>query len=487
MKTSLKHFMFFAGLLLSTTLFAQTDSTTLVADSILAVQEAVVETPVDTVASPMPLAGFSFHSLWRGLLGMVSLLGIAILFSRNRRSINWRIVIVGLSLQIVIALGILYIPFVHSFFDIAGKVFVKIMDFTRIGTEFLVGDLLDTSKVGYIFLFQVLPTLIFFSALTSLLYYLGVIQKVVFGIAWALRKLFGLSGAEGLTVAGNIFLGQTEAPLLAKRYLPAMSPSEMFLVMSAGMATIAGGTMAAYIGMLGGESPEARLQFAQYLLSASVMAAPAVIVFAKVIMPQTEEVTTDMNVSSEPMGNNPLEAISMGTVEGIRLAVNVGAMLLVIIAMMAFLDYILGGLIGSRTGLNTWLTSIMGRPTVFNFQFIVGLIFTPIAWLMGVCMEDINTVGGLLGTKIIINEFVAYSDLSVLKELGTFVQEKSVVMSTFILCGFANISSIGILLGGVGALAPNHRPFITKYGLLAMLCGTLASCMSATIMGMILG
>ncbi len=440
-----------------------------------------------SVQSPLPVAGFSFTSLWRGVLGMVSLVFIAFLLSRDRRHIDWKVVGIGLALQLALALGVLYVPFVQLFFEFFGKIFIKIMDFTRAGTEFLVGDLLDTSKVGYIFLFQVVPTLIFFSALTSLMYYLGVIQRVVVGIAWLLRKVFGLSGAEGLTVAGNIFLGQTEAPLLAKNYLPKMTPSEMFLVMSAGMATIAGGVMAAYIGMLGGDDPEARLQFAKYLLSASVMAAPAVIVFAKILMPQTEEVATDMNVSSESAGTNAIDAISNGTIEGLRLAANVAAMLLVFIAMMAFLNYLLGGLIGRYTGLNDWLTEVMGRPTQFDFQFILGLIFTPIAWLMGVCNQDINQVGSLLGTKIVINEFVAYSDLNRMRELGLFLQEKSIIISTFVLCGFANVSSIGIILGGVGGLSPKHRPFISKYGILALICGTLASCMSATIMGMILG
>jgi CNT family concentrative nucleoside transporter len=342
--------------------------------------------------------------------------------------------------------------------------------------------------VGYIFVFQVLPTIIFFSALTSLLYYLNVIQVVVVGIAWLLKKALRLSGAEGLTVAGNIFLGQTEAPLLVKRYLPNMNRSEIFLVMSAGMATIAGAVLTAYIGLLGGNDPVARLTYAKYLISASVMAAPGVIVISKIIYPQTESIDTDLKVDKSQVGNNLLDAISNGTTEGVKVAVNVGGMLLVFIAMVAMVNWIFGGFIGRYTGLNTWLANVSdGKFTEFNFQFIVGAVCTPIAWLMGVAKEDMITVGGLLGEKIMLNEFVAYNDMAVLKEAGRFVYEKSLIMSTFLLCGFANISSVGIQIGGISILAPNQRQNLTELGFLALLCGALASCMSATIVGMILG
>lgn len=478
----------------SAIMFAQTDTTAAaVLDSIPLGTPEMAQSPADTPAElttvvPIAPAGISANSLMRGILGMISILGIAFIFSKNRRRIDWKTVLIGLAVQTALAVGVLYIPFIKVFFEVIAQFFVKVMDFTGAGAQFLFGDLLDTSKIGYIFVFQVLPTIIFFSALTSLLYYLNVVQVVVVGIAWLLKKAFRLSGAEGLTVAGNIFLGQTEAPLLVKRYLPNMNKSEMFLVMSAGMATIAGAVLTAYIGLLGGSDPVARITFAKYLLSASVMAAPGVIVIAKIIYPQTESVDTDLKVDRNSVGKNVLDAISNGTVEGVKVAVNVGAMLLVFIAMVAMLDYILGGLIGHYTGLNSWLTNVSdGKFTTFNFQFVVGMVCTPIAWLMGVAKEDMVAIGGLLGTKVMINEFVAYNDMATMKAAGTFIYEKSIIMATFLLCGFANISSIGIQIGGISILAPNQRQTLTELGFLALICGTLASCMSATIVGMILG
>ena len=449
---------------------------------------SVVMAQTEQVVAPIAPTGITAASFFRGILGVISILLIAFLFSKNRKAINWKIVITGLTLQALLAIGVLKVPFVAAFFEIVAQFFVKVMDFTAAGSNFLFGGLLDTSNIGYIFVFQVLPTIVFFSALTSLLYYLNVIQVVVVGIAWLLKKAFGLSGAEGLTVAGNIFLGQTEAPLLVKRYLPNMNRSEMFLVMSAGMATIAGAVLTAYVGLLGGNDPVARLMYAKYLLSASVMAAPGVIVIAKMIYPQTESVDTDLKVDSATVGSNVLDAISNGTVEGVKVAVNVGAMLLVFIAMVAMVDFLLEGVIGHYTGLNNWLADVTdGKYTEFNFQFVVGAIFTPIAWLMGVAKEDMVAIGGLLGTKVMINEFVAYNELTVLKSAGAFVYEKSIIMSTFLLCGFANISSIGIQIGGISILAPNQRETLTQLGFLALICGTLASCLSATIVGMILG
>lgn len=457
---------------------------TLAADSVAAVQTAKVTNPHHLLQG----AGFTMTSLLRGLLGMFSLICIAVLFSRNRRAINWKQVGVGLALQILLAVGILYVPFIGSFFEIFGKVFVKILDFTKAGTEFLLGDLVDLNKTGYIFLFQVLPTIIFFSALTSLLYYLNIIQKVVVVIAWALKKVLNISGAEGLTVSANIFLGQTEAPLMSKKYLPEMTRSEIFLVMSAGMATIAGGVLAAYIGLLGGGDPAARLMYAKYLLSASVMAAPAAIVFSKILMPQTEKPNEGLVVSSESVGSNALDAISNGGSEGVKLAVNVAAMLLVFIAFVTFANYLLGGLIGRFTGLNDWVVEFTsGQFKQFNLEFILGMLFTPLAWLMGVGSSDVPLVAGLLGKKLIINEFVAYADFVSLKDAGAFLEQKSIIMVTFILCGFANISSIGIQIGGIGSLAPNKREWLTQYGPLAMVAGALSSCMSATIVGAILG
>lgn len=435
-----------------------------------------------------PVQGINLTSVLRGVFGMCVLIFIAWLLSKDRKKIDWKIVATGLSLQIILAFGMLYIPAFQYFFEFLGKIFVKILEFTRQGTSFLAGGLLDTSKSGYIFIFQVLPTLIFFSALISLLYYLNIIQRIVQGIGWCIRKIFRLSGAEGLTVAGNIFLGMCEAPILVKRYLSSMNRSEMFLVMSVGMATISGGVMAAYIGMLGGNDPVARLQFAKYLISASVMAAPGAIVFSKIIIPQTEPLSHDkITISRDKTGKNVLDAISNGAIEGLKLAVTVAALLLVFIAMVALLNYLLGDLIGRYTGLNRWLSEMAGHPVTFNFQTLIGWIFTPVAWIMGVCNDDAGYVGSLLGTKIVLNEFVAYADLNMLKNASLFVQEKSIIIATFVLCGFANISSIGMQIGGIGVLAPDQRKTLTRYGFLAMICGTLASCMSATIVGMIIG
>lgn len=430
---------------------------------------------------------FSFLNLLRGLLGMVVLLGIAWLFSRDRKNINWKTVGVGLGIQMTLAIGVLYVPFVRVGFEFFGRIFVKILDFTRAGSSFLFGSLLDVDTFGSIFAFQVLPTIIFFSALTSLLFYWGIIQKVVWAMAWVFTRLMKLSGAESLSVAGNIFLGQTESPLMIKAYISKMNSSELMLVMAGGMATLAGGVLAAYIDMLGGNDPMLRLEFAKHLLIASVMAAPAAVVFSKILVPNTEKVNTNVEVSKEKIGTNELDAISNGTTEGVKLAVNVAGMLLAFIALIAMLNYILG-FIGGHIGLNAWIADITnGQFEGFSLQFILGYLFAPIMWLIGVCPQDIALVGRLMGEKLILTEFIGYISLSELKAASAFVDYKSVIMSTYILCGFANIASIGIQIGGIGALAPNKRSQLSKFGPLALLAGTLASLMSATIIGMIYG
>ncbi|MCH5328150.1 MAG: Na+ dependent nucleoside transporter [Coprobacter sp.] len=435
----------------------------------------------------VPAQGISFISAARGLLGIAALLAVAFAVSRDRKHIRWRTVITGLAIQLILAFGILYVPFIQTGFEWAGRAFVKVMDFARSGSDFLFGPLLDTRHAGYIFVFQVLPAIVFFSALTSVLYYLNVIQRVVQALAWCLHKLLGISGAEGLTVAGNVFLGQCEAPLLAKEYLPAMNRSELFLVMTAGMATVSGAVLSAYIGMLGGDDPAGRVLFARYLLSASVMAAPGAVVFAKIIVPQTEKGDSSLQTSPSRGGDNLLDALSGGAVQGVRLAVTVAALLLAFIGTVALLNYLLGGVIGRYTGVNRWLTEMYGRPAELNFQTLTGWLFTPLAWLMGVCKEDMTTVGSLLGIKTILNEFIAYADFNMLKNTGAFVQEKSIVITTFALCGFANIGSVGMLTGGIGVLAPNQRKTLTEYGFRAMLAGMLASCMSGVLVGMIAG
>ncbi|WP_322550839.1 NupC/NupG family nucleoside CNT transporter [Flavobacterium psychraquaticum] len=432
--------------------------------------------------------GISFTSVWRGLLGMISLLAIAYLFSSNRKAINWKTVGIGIAAQLLLAIGVLKVPFVKAGFEFVGNLFVLVLDFTRAGSEFLLGGMMNIESFGFIFLFQVLPTIIFFSALTSLLFYLGVIQVVVKGLATVLTKLLSISGAESLSVAGNIFLGQTEAPLMIKAYLEKMNKSEMLLVMVGGMATVAGGVLAAYIGFLGGNDPVLRLEFAKHLLAASVMAAPGAIVVSKMLYPQTESIVTDVEVSKEKIGSNILDAISTGTTEGLKLAANVAAMLLVFIAFIAMINYTLGW-IGGWTGLN----DVIARNTpykAFSLETILGIVFSPLMWLIGVAKEDMMLMGQLLGVKLAASEFVGYIQLAELKNMASnihFTYDKSVIMATYMLCGFANFASIGIQIGGIGSLAPNQRKTLSEFGLKAVIGGSLASLLSATIAGMMIG
>ena len=446
------------------------------------------ETTQDNKAEVIPSQGFSFDSLWRGVLGMLVLLLIAYLFSSNKKAINWKTVGVGLAAQLLLAFGVLKVGFIQSAFEFVGNIFVKILDFTRAGSEFLLGGMMDVESFGFIFLFQVLPTIIFFSALTSVLFYLGVIQVVVKGMAWVLTKLMGISGAESLSVAGNIFLGQTEAPLMIKAYLERMTRSEILLVMVGGMATVAGGVLAAYIGFLGGNDPQLRLEFAKHLLAASVMAAPGAIVISKLLYPQQEPIDTNVEVSSDKIGSNILDAIANGTTEGLKLAANVGAMLLVFIAFIAMINYGFGK-IGQVTGLNTFLAD--NTPyTSFSLEAVLGTVFAPLMWLIGVAKEDVMLMGQLLGIKLAASEFVGYIQLADLKNPANAIHltyNKSVIMATYMLCGFANFASIGIQIGGIGSLAPGQRKTLSEFGMKALIGGTIASLLSATIAGMIIG
>lgn len=436
-----------------------------------------------------PNEGVSMNSIMRGVLGMVVLLALAYIFSSNRKAIQWKTVGIGLTLQLLIAIGVLKVQFIQSAFEAVGKIFVSILDFTRAGSKFLFEGLVaDMNTFGYIFAFQVLPTIIFFSALTSLLYYLGVIQKIVKGMAWLLSKSLKISGAESLSVAGNIFLGQTEAPLLIKAYLEKMNRSEILLVMIGGMATVAGAVLAAYIGFLGGDDPVMRLQFAKHLLAASVMAAPGAIVVSKMLYPQTEPVNTDVSVSNEKIGSNILDAISNGTTEGLKLAVNVGAMLLVFIAFIAMINGILGWF-GDFTNINSWMEANTPYPKL-TLESILGTVFAPLMWLIGVARDDMMMMGQLLGIKLAASEFVGYIQLAELKDVSNELHlnnAKSVIMATYMLCGFANFASIGIQIGGIGSLAPGQRTTLSEFGMKALIGGSIASLMSATIAGMIIG
>ena len=444
---------------------------------------------VPVVGEILPSQGFSFGSLWRGVLGMVALIVIAFLFSTNKKAIDWKKVGIGLLLQLLIAIGVLKIELIQSVFEFIGGVFIEILDYTKAGSEFLfAGIVADMNKFGYIFAFQVLPTIIFFSALTSLFFYMGIIQKVVKVLAIVLSKFLGISGMESLSVAGNIFLGQTEAPLLIKAYLEKMNKSEMLLVMIGGMATVAGAVLAAYIGFLGCGDKALELVFAKHLLAASVMAAPGAIVISKILYPQTEKVNTDVTVSQEKIGANILDAIANGTTEGLRLAVNVGAMLLVFVAVIAMLNGLLGW-VGDVTTLNTMIAENSAYKAL-SLEFLLGSLFAPLMWLIGVPTQDISMMGQLLGIKLAASEFVGYIQLAELKNVANATHltfNKSIIMATYMLCGFANFASIGIQIGGIGSLAPGQRKVLSEFGMKALIGGTIASLMSATIAGMIIG
>jgi CNT family concentrative nucleoside transporter len=447
-----------------------------------------------TIKNPNQVAliaseGFSVKSLWKGILGMISLLLLAYFFSSNKKEINWKTVGIGILVQLILAIGVLKVGFVQYFFDIVGRIFTEILDFTRAGSVFLLGGMMDVSSFGFIFLFQVLPTIIFFSSLTSLLFYIGVIQIVVKGMALVLTKLLNVSGAESLSVAGNIFLGQTEAPLLIKAYLEKMNKSEILLVMVGGMATVAGGVLAAYIGFLGGGDKTMEAFYARHLLAASVMAAPGAIVISKMLFPQTEVINTDVTVSKEKIGSNMLDSIATGTSEGLKLAANVAAMLLVFIAFIAMINFVLGDLIGEYTGLNQLVTQHTPY-NKFSLETILGILFAPLMWLIGVAKEDVMLMGQLLGIKLAASEFVGYIQLAELKNAASsihFTYNKSVIMATYMLCGFANFASIGIQIGGIGSLAPGQRKTLSEFGLKAVIGGSIASLLSATIAGMIIG
>ena len=426
-------------------------------------------------------------SISRGLLGILSILFIAYLISFDRKHINWKLVGKGLILELVFVLCIFYVPIVSTVIETCGSFFVKTLSFTEEGVKFLLGPY-AMKQNGFSFLFHSLPNLIFFSALISLLYYWGVIQRIVSGFSWVIRRILPINGVEGLVVSGNIFLGMTESPVLIKNYLPKMNRSELFIVLVSGMGTIAGTVMGTYISMLGQESSAENILFAKHLLSASLLAAPGSIILAKMICPQTEAsncMISPETISKENKQGSFLDAITDGMSIGLKLMANIAGMLLVFIALIALMNYLTKDIIGEYTGLNQWITDFTdGDSTGLTIEFMIGLIFSPLMWLIGVPSEDMLLVGSLLGQKTILNEFVAYLQLGEWKELGFFKHSKSIIMSTYLLCGFANLSSIGILMGGISILAPEKRSFVASHGLRAMLAGALVSVLSATIIGM---
>ena len=434
------------------------------------------------------MVDFSIITIIRGLLGLTSLLLISFLFSNNRKKIQWKTVFISIFIQFIIAVLILKISLIQSIFEIISKFFVRIINYTTSGSSFLFSSLVDQQKFAYIFAFQVLPVIIFFSALTSVLYHLGIIQKIVSLLAWILNKFLKITGAESLSLAGNIFLGQTESPILIKSYLEKMTKSQLFLVMVGGMSTVAGSVLAAYIGLLGGNDINEQLKFSNHLLTASVMAAPGAVAISKILFPEeTESTIKEITIETKNKTGNILLSITKGTVEGLKLAVNVGAMLLVFLAFIALLNDIMW-LIGESLNFNTLISESTSFDQ-FSIEFVLGYLFAPLMWLIGVTYQECAVMGQLLGVKIVSSEFVAFIQLSDLKNIDSSIEllsKKSITMATFMLCGFANLTSIGIQIGGIGVLAPEQRKNLSELGFKAMIAGTIVSLISACFAGVLI-
>ena len=418
-----------------------------------------------------------------GLFGLAVLIGIVFLFSNNRKAVDWKLVATGVTLQIAFAALVLLVPGGREVFDWLGQVFVKILSFVNAGSSFIFGSMMDVKTYGFIFAFQVLPTIIFFAALMGVLYHLNVMQAVVRAMAWAITKVMRVSGAETTSVCASVFIGQTEAPLTVRPYIPKMTESELITMMIGGMAHIAGGVLAAYVGMLGGGDPAQQAFYAKHLLAASIMAAPATLVVAKLLIPETGTPLTrgTVKMEVEKTSSNIIDAAAAGAGDGLRLALNIGAMLLAFIALIALVNWPLTW-VGEVTGLQ----AMLGKPT--DLAMIFGYLLAPIAWVIGVPWQDATTVGSLIGQKIVINEFVAYLQLAEIvngKVPGVSLTAEGKLIATYALCGFANFSSIAIQIGGIGGLAPERRSDLARFGLRAVLGGTIATLMTATIAGVL--
>ena len=418
-----------------------------------------------------------------GLFGLSVLIGIAWLFSNNKKVVDWRLVVTGVALQIGFAALVLLVPGGKDVFDALGNGFVKVLSFVNAGSGFIFGSLMNVETYGFIFAFQVLPTIIFFAALMSVLYHLGAMQWIVRVMAWAITKVMRVSGAETTSVCASVFIGQTEAPLTVRPYISRMTESELITMMIGGMAHIAGGVLAAYVGMLGGGDPEQQAFYAKHLLAASIMAAPATMVVAKLLIPETGVPLTrgTVKMEVEKTTSNVIDAAAAGAADGLRLALNIGAMLLAFLALIALIDWPLTWL-GEVTG----AAGALGRPT--SMATLLGYLLSPIAWLIGVPWQDANVVGGLIGQKIVLNEFVAYLQLAEIvngNTPGVVLTDQGRLIATYALCGFANFSSIAIQIGGIGGLAPDRRQDLARFGLRAVLGGTIATLMTATIAGVL--
>ena len=429
----------------------------------------------------------SIITITRGIIGLISLILISYLLSNNRKKIHWKTVFVSILIQFVVAISILKISFIQSIFEIISKFFVRIINYTASGSSFLFSSLVDQQKFTYIFAFQVLPVVIFFSALTSVLYHLGIIQKIVSFLAWILNRFLNITGAESLSLAGNIFLGQTESPLLIKSYLEKMTRSQLFIVMVGGMSTVAGSVLAAYIGLLGGNDVAEQLKFSNHLLTASVMAAPGAVAISKIMFPEdTTNKDEAVKIDKEKKTGNILLSITNGTIEGVKLAVNVGAMLLVFLAFIALLNDIIW-LIGDLFSINALISEFTNFDNL-SIEFILGYLFAPLMWLIGVTYHECALMGQLLGIKLVSSEFVAFIQLADLKSIDTSISllsKKSITIATFMLCGFANLTSIGIQIGGIGVLAPGQRKNLSELGFKAMIAGTIVSLISACFAGVL--
>ena len=431
------------------------------------------------------MVDFSIITIARGLLGLISLIFISFLISNDRKKIQWKTVFISIFIQFIIGVLILKFSLIQSIFEIISQFFVRIINYTTSGSSFLFSSLVDQQKFAYIFAFQVLPVIIFFSALTSVLYHLGIIQRIVSLLAWILNKFLKITGAESLSLAGNIFLGQTESPILIKSYLEKMTKSQLFVVMVGGMSTVAGSVLAAYIGLLGGNDINEQLKFSNHLLTASVMAAPGAVAISKILFPEeTESSIKEIKIETKNKNGNILLSITKGTIEGVKLAVNVGAMLLVFLAFIALLNDIMW-LIGESLNFNALISESTSFDQ-FSIEFVLGYLFAPLMWLIGVTYQECAIMGQLLGVKIVSSEFVAFIQLADLKNIDNSIEllsKKSITMATFMLCGFANLTSIGIQIGGIGVLAPAQRKNLSELGFKAMIAGTIVSLISACIVG----
>jgi len=407
-----------------------------------------------------------------GLFGMITMVGLAYLFSTDRKSIRPQTVAWGLGLQLTFAFFVLRFEVGRRLFQIAGDAVNRLLSFSYVGSTFVFGDIgqpKELAKLGFSFAFQVLPTIIFIAAFFALLYHIGIMQLLIRAAAWVMTRVMGASGAESLNVAASVFMGQTEAPLTIRPFLDKLTKSELMCVMTSGMAHVSGGIMAAYIAF-GIE--------AKHLLTAVIMTAPGTLLMAKMLVPETEKPLTGGRVEMPPMEKeaNFLGALARGTTDGLHLAINVGAMLISFLAMLALANALMGGA-------HNWLAAhgIAWFPS--SLQQIFGWVFAPVAWLIGIPWHDAASVGNLLGTRMVVNELVAFQQLGT---MHSSLDPRSFTIATFALCGFANFSSIGIQIGGIGALAPDQRCQLAKFGVRAMLAGTMANLMSASIVGMLL-